>query len=167
MVQYVPLYETMGSGEPKLCWRASGEIYATELPGKIHRNNNNFKIPMHSKTNEPVSEIFFKKTLRHNWHNLRQKNGYLPNGWPRASRVHSILEKNVPRNTKKEKPKHDYRNQRSEHLRWHPGIDMPCCQVTRQAENKVKILWWKLRNLINICTATNTEFLACHLFLLF
>lgn len=91
-------------GELRLCWRGSQEIHATELPGKIYRNNNNLKTPMHSKTNEPVSAIFKKKKkkpLRHNWHNLRQ-NGYLPNGWQRANQI-AILEKNVTRNIKKRK----------------------------------------------------------------
>lgn len=97
-----------------------------------------------------------KKPLRHNWHNLRQ-NGYLPNGWQRANQIYAILGKNVTRNIKKRKPKYDYRNHRSEHLRWHLLIDPPCCQVTRQAENKVKILWWELKNLTDICIATNTR----------
>ena len=150
--------ERLWEGEFRLCWRGCEEIYATQLPGKIYRNNNNLKIPMHSKTNEPVLAIFWK-TSRHNWHNLRQ-NGDIPNTWQRANHIHTILQKNVPRNIKKGKPKYDYRSQRSEHLRWHSLIDPPCCQVTRQAENKAKILRWELKNPTDTYIATDTGVLG-------
>ena len=93
-------------------------------PRRVYRNNQK-EDPQCTQRPMNWCQQSEEKRLRHNQQNLRQ-NGYLPTDQKRwINWTRSILEENGPKRVRNVKHKYNLRIQRSEHLRWHPLMDMP------------------------------------------